>query len=301
MSALERVMKTHGRTFALASRLLPPERRRATFVLYAWYRRADDAVDEAPPEARPGAALRVRDEVDEVYGAAELSDPLLLALREVVRVHRVPRLYFDEFVAGLVTDSGPVALRTHGELMRYCYRVAGTVGAVMAHVLGASSPEALRHAAHLGMAMQLTNICRDVAADFLGGRVYLPEALTGGLPRAGGVVPAWARPVVARSVATLLDEAESLYRSGDRGLAALGWRTALAIRAARLMYAEIGAEIRRRGYDVSSGRVVVPAWRKLMLLGWTLVRGLSGRYATERAASALAAPQLRYPEDVLPV
>lgn len=301
MSGLERVIQTHGRTFALASRLLPRARRGDTVVLYAWYRRADDAVDRVPPEAQPEAAGRVGQEVDLVYGGAKLEDPLLLELRQVVLEHGIPRVYFDEFVAGLLTDARAEPLISHADLMRYCYRVAGTVGAVMAHVLGASEPEALRRAAHMGMAMQLTNICRDVEEDFQAGRVYLPESLTGGLPRPGRCLPSWSRPIVARAVSVLLDEAEALYRSGDRGLSALAWRTAFAIRAARLMYAEIGAQIRRRGYDVLAGRAVVPTWRKLVLLGAAFVMNLSGRSSPRRPVFELTAPQLRYPEDVLPV
>lgn len=301
MRELQEVIEVHGRTFALASRLLPAAKRGPTVVLYAWYRRADDAVDRVPLEQQPAAVARVRGEVDAVFGHSSVSDPLLMALRDVVRAHQIPRTYFDEFVEGLAWDAARAPCVSHGDLMRYCYRVAGTVGAVVAHVLGAKSQAALRSAAHMGMAMQLTNICRDVNEDYLNGRIYLPLTLTGGLPAAGRPLPVWARPIVGRSVGVLLLEAEDLYRSGDRGLGALGWRTALAIRAARLMYAEIGARILRRGCDVVSGRVVVPAWRKLTLLASAFAGSLASFFGPQVGRTPFAGAELRYPEDVLPI
>jgi phytoene synthase len=167
------------------------------------------------------------------------------------------------------------------DLLLYCYRVAGTVGLMMCHVMGVSDPRGLRHAAHLGMAMQLTNISRDVLEDWGRGHVYLPDELLGA--RAADAL--WARlgepqlprhldPEVRRAVQRLLDHAASLYRSGDAGMRWLSWRCALSVRTARHVYAEIGDVIGARGHDVWQGRAVVPGRRKLALVARAFWEGL---------------------------
>ncbi len=253
-----------SKSFAFASRLLPARARPAAAVLYAWCRRVDDAVDLAPDVPSAKAALeRERALLEEVYGAGELSDPLLVALRDVVVWYRIPRAYPMDLLEGMAMDVRGERYDGVDDLLLYCYRVAGTVGLMMAHVMGVSRPSALRHASHLGIAMQLTNICRDVAEDAGRGRVYLPRALLGeGAGTSASLDPDRVKPAVQ----TLLGLADRYYRSADAGLAHLPWQSALAIRTARLVYAGIGDVIIRRRYDVLSGRAFVPLWRKLGLL-----------------------------------
>jgi len=119
----------------------------------------------------------------------------------------------------------------------------------------------LRRAAELGIAMQLTNVCRDVAEDEQRGRVYVPASLLGGAP-----LPTRAPVAAAHAVAAVLGYADAFYRSGDVGLSRLPFRCAVAMRAARLIYAEIGAVVARRAFDVCAGRAVVSRRRKLVLL-----------------------------------
>src|SRR5690606_15809209 len=145
--------------------------------------------------------------------------------------------------------------RTLRELSRYCYRVAGVVGLMMCNVMGVKDEAALDNAVHLGMAMQLTNICRDVAEDWERGRLYLPADLLAdcGAPdlarELGGAFPERAVAPVARVLRVLLTHADRLYRSGDRGLAALPWRSALAVRTARRVYAAIGERVAAQHFD----------------------------------------------------
>jgi 15-cis-phytoene synthase len=151
-------------------------------------------------------------------------------------------------------------------------------------VMGVREDRSLRNAAHLGMAMQLTNICRDVAEDWRRGRLYVPRELLGleARPTPGGAVPPALRPGFARALPELLARAEALYRSGDEGLAALSYRSAVAIRTARLVYAEIGRRIAARDHDVTAGRAVVPLRRKLALAARAL-----GGVSWRRLRSAL--------------
>ena len=243
MTEAHAVMAKGSKSFALAAKLLPPSRRDAIAVLYAYCRRVDDAIDLAPQEERPEALERLRRELDDIYaGEGELAS--------VIRQYRIPRDHFDALIDGMAMDVARTTYRTLDDLRLYCYRVAGVVGLMLCHVMGVSDRNALRNAADLGIAMQLTNICRDVAEDLADGRNYLPPG---------------------HSVRSLLDEADHYYESGDRGMIALSFRCAFAVRAARLIYAAIGAELRRRDCDPFRGRVVVPLHKKLYLVLVALV------------------------------
>lgn len=270
MSTFEQVIRSKGRTFALASRLLPPKAREATVVLYAWFRRADDDVDESPAALQVGAAMRVRAEVGELYSGAACVDPLTDAARIVIEQYAIPRVWFDEFANGMVMDAEVRRYATAEELFLYCYRVAGTVGAAMTHVLGAPSAEAVRSAVDLGIAMQLTNICRDVAEDAANGRLYLPANL---LPAEleqnndpATLTRPEARAPVAMAIAALLEHADQFYRSGELGMTYLAPRTAFAIRAAQRMYREIGIYVRQSLPQGWIRRALVPRWRKWQLV-----------------------------------
>jgi phytoene synthase len=214
-----------------------------------------------------------------VYAGAAQSDPILAAFQRVVVAHRIPEQYPRELLAGMQMDARGTHYQTRADLLLYCYRVAGTVGLMMCHVMGVKDPAALRNAAHLGIAMQLTNVCRDVLEDLTLERVYLPAELLAepgasapqAVPR-NGVELAQLRPAVARATRTLLSDAEHYYRSADRGLAALGMRSALAVRTARLLYAAIGDRIAQQGYDPWCGRAVTPArWKAALLLKALLI------------------------------
>lgn len=296
------VLAAKSKSFALAARLLPRAHRDAMAVLYAWCRHADDAIDLAPKGDRPAALSRLRAELDAVYaGAAET--PLLRAFSALVHERRIPRVYPEELLAGMEMDVLGVRYGSLADLELYCYRVAGVVGLMACHVLGVSAPAALRNAAHLGIAMQLTNICRDVEEDLADGRVYLPaqmlEAPLVAVPAEGSP----ARAVVRRTVEELLVVADRYYRSADRGLRALGFGAALGVRVARHVYAAIGAVLRRRGCDPFRGRAVVSAARKALLVCSALVLALAELPARLLHRRAVTTPDrvLGFPHDVLPV
>ena len=267
----QRILRENSKSFALACRLLPKARRDDVAVVYAWCRRADDAIDFASGDVQRRALARLRQELKAIYEGEAQTEPTLAAFQRVVQAHAIPAVYPSELLRGLEMDVLAARYRTIEDLIAYCYRVAGTVGLMMCHVLGVSDPRALQHAAHLGIAMQLTNICRDVLEDWDRGRLYLPAALLPGLAVTGdveagaGALPVRARPLLGSAVRELLARADRYYRSADRGLMFLPPRAALAVGTARSVYAAIGRELARRGYDVFSGRAVVPLWRKLLL------------------------------------
>jgi len=290
------VLAEHSKSFALAGRLFPPGPREDAAAVYAWCRLSDDAIDLAPIGAKAQALLAERDRLARVYGDGDPGDPILRAFQEVVRDRRIPACYPEELLEGLAMDAECRRYETLDELRLYCYRVAGTVGLMMCHVMGVSDRRALRHAAHLGMAMQLTNIARDVLEDWGRGHVYVPDELLGA--RAADALwrrlgesepPRELEPEVKQAVGRLLAHAAQLYRSGDAGMRWLSSRCALSVRTARHVYSEIGAMVEARGCDIWQGRAVVPMARKLQLVaraGSECLRELPSR-ALQRSRPAV--------------
>ncbi|MBP9087426.1 MAG: phytoene/squalene synthase family protein [Kofleriaceae bacterium] len=282
-------MAQNSKSFALAARVFTPATRDAAAVIYAYCRYVDDAIDSVTGPAQLAALQQLRAELDTVYAdqtgqapdaaATEIAvapATRLSELTKVVQRHHIPRHYFDELLRGMQRDVEGQHYRTVAELIDYCYCVASVVGLIMCHVMGtrqwrdpAQQTTTLNRAAHLGIAMQLTNICRDVDEDKARGRVYLPDEIMAqhGVdlhtlhtdPKFSAATAMSLRPAVA----TLLQLAERYYRSGQRGTLALPLRSAFAVRAARRIYAAIGKRLATMHFDITAGRAIVSKRRKL--------------------------------------
>lgn len=244
-----------ARTFSLACRLLPRGVRDDVYLLYLVFRTLDDLVDAREPDARRRvAAVRAWAAREPVAPTREVA-----VLDELASRHDLPREAFADFCDGMVADLAVQVFETEDDVDRYCYRVAGTVGVVMAAVLGTSDPERARPAAAaLGMAMQRTNILRDIDEDLAHGRVYIARE---SIERLGG----WAVLAPDARGALLRDQiprADALYERGDPGLPLLR-RGRRAITAASAMYREILRQIERDGYGAGGERAVVSTRRKL--------------------------------------
>lgn len=282
----QQVIAHHSKSFALASRLLEPEVRDDAVVVYAWCRYCDDAVDLAESsEEQIDKLAQLENELNQVYSQTAPDDAVLAAFREVTERRGIPEHYPRELLAGMRMDIEQSIYDTTEELLLYCYRVAGVVGLMMAHVLGVDDPNegetALRHATHLGMAMQLTNICRDVLEDWERGRLYLPLDLLGDAAATlrdalvdGKELPRGRAPAIGDAMQKLLVLADQYYDSGTAGLWHLSWRSALSIRTARRVYAEIGERVRAKGCDPWKGRAIVPNREKIRLAAGALVQSL---------------------------
>jgi len=265
----DRLLIRHGRSFHWARRLLGARHAERATRLYGFCRRIDNLADEAASRGEAQAALdAIRQAlVDGASDDVEVADMLQL-------MHSCP---IDlsiplELIRGVESDLGEVRLADMDELIGYCYRVAGTVGLMMTAALDVSVPEALPHAIDLGIAMQLTNICRDVCDDALLGRRYVPASLVGDIDPMSLIDPAPAvRANVSHALGSLLDLADRFYASGERGLQFLpaGARTGILV-AARV-YHGIGTALRQRHCDCWSGRVVVGNWRKTAITFRALV------------------------------
>jgi phytoene synthase len=259
------VLSEHARTFRLAGRLLPRRRLDDAAVVYAFCRLVDDTVDDASDPTSAGVALGTLRA--ELTGAAP-ARPIVDAYLEVCERCQIPTEAALELFAGVAADLGLVLLPSQSELLRYAYRVAGTVGLMMSGVLGVTDPVARPFAIDLGIGMQLTNIARDVAEDARLGRVYLPAdwLAAAGLRPADVLAGGADAERLGLVVRDLLSLADRYYASGQAGLRYIPLGPRPAIAAAGAVYRAIGLEILRRRANVTAGRAVVPTASKLAWL-----------------------------------
>ena len=269
-AACRALLRTGSRTFYAASHLLPRPVRESATALYAFCRVADDAIDlqTGSVAGRRAALERLQGRLDRVYAGQPRPQPADRAFAATVEGFAIPRELPDALLEGLAWDVEERRYETLADLHAYAARVAGSVGVMMALVMGIRDRAALGRACQLGMAMQLTNIARDIGEDARAGRLYVPLSWM----RAAGHDPdAWlAAPAfdagLRRVAERLLEDARGLYLAGEAGIAALPPTCRIGIRAARLLYAAIGDEVARRGYNSVDGRARVADGRKLGLL-----------------------------------
>ncbi|MGI8549240.1 MAG: phytoene/squalene synthase family protein [Dehalococcoidia bacterium] len=269
------VMRRHSKSFYFAARLLPSGKRRAAQALYGFFRELDDLVDCRGIEISAAQAhARLAAWKDWLVGGCpRLNDhPLAPALVDTLERFQVPRNYLLQLADGIEADLGDVRYETFAELTGYCFNVASTVGLTLCAVLGTSSEQAPARAAELGVAMQLTNILRDVAEDHRLGRVYLPRE---DMARAGYSMEKLALGTVdasfCRLMAELIARARLYYDCGLSGVEMLDGDSRFAIAVAGRSYAAILNKIEQRGYDVFSGRAHVSFREKLGLAAALLV------------------------------
>ena len=271
LAACRASLRNGSKTFLAASLLLPRGVHEPASALYAFCRLADDAVDATGD--RRDAVGRLRERLRLAYAGTPQDDPADRALAVVVAQHHIPAALFDGLLEGFEWDLQGRRYDTIEALHAYAARVAGTVGAMMALLMGVRSAEGLARACDLGVAMQLSNIARDVGEDARMGRLYLPRAWM----REAGLDPdAWLAqprfsPALATVVQRLLDAADALYARVDAGVAELPLACRPGINAARYLYAQIGLEVQRRGLNSVDERAVVARSRKLVWLLRALV------------------------------
>ncbi len=261
------IIEHHSKSFALASKLLPRRARQDAVVLYAWCRFCDDAVDRMDSHETSRASVdRLRRELDLVYAGGMIENPLLAAFQDVVNRCRIPKQYPSDLLAGMAMDVEGVLYDDEDDLLLYCYRVAGTVGLMMCHVLGVSDDRALPYATQLGMAMQLTNIARDVVEDWHRGRCYVPASWVG-----VDKVTDLSQINNSDAMRKILSLADEFYAKGMEGYRFLSRDCVLAIDIAKKVYAQIGEKIKSNDFHASSQRTFVSRWEKLWIAGRTML------------------------------
>lgn len=273
--------RTHGKSFYFASWALPAGRRRATYALYAFCRTADDLVDRAvdsPAEKVLADLQEMRRGVMAIFTEEAPEGGLWPALADTIWRYRIPAQPFMDLLSGVEMDLTVTRYADFAELGGYCHKVASVVGQMMCHVFGYRDVRALPYAEKMGLAMQLTNILRDVAEDLRLGRVYLPaeELAVFGLSERDlheGVVDARFEAFMRFQIA----RARRLYAEAHAGIAMLSPLSRLTAHLMGRVYAGILTAIEARGYDVFTGRAHLTTRDKLRLMGRCLIQDLIPR------------------------
>lgn len=289
-----RLNARHGRTYFLATRLLPAARRPAVHALYGFARWADDIVDDLGGPATPAqraAALdrleaRLRQALD---GAPPAGEPVVLAVADTAARYAIAPAHFTDFMASMRSDLTVGAYATYDDLYAYMHGSAAVIGLQMLPVLGTVVPraEAAPHAAALGVAFQLTNFLRDVGEDLDRGRVYLPEDLLAAHGVDGDLLR-WSRSTGRRDrriTAALRageDMTRAVYRQAAPGLAMLDPVARPCIRTAYVLYGSILDAIAADGYSVLHRRAVVSRRRRAVVAADGLTRVAAARLAARR-------------------
>jgi phytoene synthase len=266
LAACEELMRGGSKSFFAASSLLPQRVRMPAIALYAFCRVADDAIDEHIDD--PRAIQKLQERLGAIYDGQPEAIIEDRAMAMVTHRYGLPRELPEALLEGFAWDAAGRHYDTIEDLHHYCARVAGSVGAMMAMIMGITNPHALARACELGNAMQLTNIARDVGEDARNGRLYLPRAWM----RVAGIDPNdWLAnpqftPALGEVIGRVLLEADRLYQRGSSGIAALPRDCRGAILAAASIYAEIGRVISDREMNSVNSRAVVGSARKLTLL-----------------------------------
>jgi phytoene synthase len=265
----EAALTQKGRTFHWARRLMGALHASRATRLYSFCRLIDDLADDATtPESGKSALLLAAEDV--ARGAS--LHPVIQDGINLMRECGIERAVVLELISGVASDLTLVQMVDEDALLRYCYQVAGTVGLMMCKVLDTKNHAALPHAVDLGIAMQLTNICRDVAVDASVGRRYLPASLVGPLEPKLLVYPALSlQPGVRKCIETLLDIADQYYRSGELGLSYLPVGARSGILTAARVYRAIGSRLRQQDSTYWLGRIVVPPGTKMRVTAQALV------------------------------
>nr|WP_225957035.1 phytoene/squalene synthase family protein [Amycolatopsis lexingtonensis] len=264
-----RINAHHGRTFFLATRLLPARARPAAHALYGFARMADELVDNPVPGSDPAASLdRVGAMVDVVFDGGTPDDAVLVALADTVRRYDLSRDLFAAFLKSMRMDLSPVEFATFAELGEYMYGSAAVIGLQMLPVFGTIGPlaDAEPGAIALGEAFQLTNFLRDVGEDLDRGRLYLPVSELAAFGVSRSMLERRAPdPRIRAALAYFVARTRAVYRRAEAGVSLLRPESRPCVRTALTLYQGILDEIVALDYDILTRRAVVPKSRRLVV------------------------------------
>ncbi len=257
------ILARKGRTFYGARHLLNPTHAARATRLYRFCRQIDDTVDESQAPLQASIALA---SVRLVITSGISHDPHVIDFIILMRECQIDQAIPLDLVNGVESDLNGVRICDEPELLRCCYNVAGTVGLMMAATLDVEDGAALPHAISLGIAMLLTNICRDISDDARASRRYVPASSIGNREPAKLICPETSlRPVICDGVARMLDLADPHYSSAEIGIACLPRNARLSICVAPQIYRGIGVKLRPKNLDYWSSRTIVSGYEKLSI------------------------------------
>ena len=264
------VIAHHAKSFYFASQFLPQETRWATYALYSFCRFADNIVDK--PRKREKELIyyeidHLRQELELAYKFGESEHPALKSFIHAAIKYNIPQQYPNELLNGVLMDIQKTRYASFEELYLFSYRVAGVVGLMMSHVLGFKNPEALKYAEQMGIAMQLTNILRDIKEDKEQGRIYLPiDELYAYDVKEEDVINENFTSSFYSLMKYQVKRAEKYYEDANKGIDMLEPSSRFAIYTASRIYSGILNQIKDGDYNPFNKRYYVPKSKKLMIL-----------------------------------
>lgn len=274
-----RITAYHSKSFYFSARMLPKEQRWATYALYGFCRHCDNLIDT--PRQRTGTEIvreiqLLTEELQVAYNTGESQHPIIRAFILVAKAYGIPIEYPLDLLKGVAMDVQQTRYETFDELSLFCYRVAAVVGLMMTYVLGYKHKRAFRYAKQLGIAMQLTNILRDIKEDKDMGRIYLPEK---DLVRFGvleqDILEEKITPQLKELMKFQVERADRYYTEAMPGISLLGTESQYAIYSAAKIYRGILRKIEDHNYDPFINRVFVPSTQKIGIL---LHEGLRAKF-----------------------
>jgi 15-cis-phytoene synthase len=258
----EKITSQHSKSFYFASGLLPEDKRSAVRALYAFCRTVDDIVDESS-DARRDSQLDYWRRMVETASFDE-NDLVAAAWADTLTRYHIPRHYALQLIDGVARDLSQIRYQTFEDLATYCYGVASTVGLMSMYIVGFEDSKAVPYAIKLGVALQMTNILRDIGEDYRNGRLYLPreELVFYGIQESdiaeGRITDNWRQFMKFQ-----IDRTRQLYAESWAGVKMLEREGQLAVGAASVFYQGILDEIEKSDYDVFSRRASLSAWGKV--------------------------------------
>ena len=260
----------YARSFYLSSRLLPVEKKWATFALYGFCRYTDNLIDLPRVRSRDellNEVAHLKEEISLAYRTGESEHPIIKSFIYIAKKYHIPEHYPKELIKGVEMDVRFDGYRTFDDLYLFAYRVAGVVGLMMTCLLGYHDERAFPYAEKLGVAMQLTNIIRDIQEDKNIGRIYLPalELEQFGVADTD-ILAERMTPAVRNLIKFQVERAHAYYAEAEPGIAMLHKNSRFAIHSAGRIYQSILKKIELADYNPFIGRVVVPGSQKLIIV-----------------------------------
>lgn len=264
----EKITGYFAKTFYLASLLLPPDKKRASHVVYAICRICDEAVDSQNAIPTLDDLNKIRSNIEAAYSESRLTEPLLLAFRKTITDYEIPKEYFYELLDGMHMDLTKSRYADFEELYSYCYKVAGVVGLIMLKIFNCEDKKAEKSAIELGIGMQLTNILRDINEDFQRGRIYIP---TSEMKRFSISEETLTRKEVNDKFRIMMQDlvgiTKQYYQKAEIGVGLIPCkRCRIVITSMLSMYSEILNEIEKNNYDIFSKRAHLGKLRKIGMI-----------------------------------
>jgi phytoene synthase len=271
-----KISKKHAKTFYLASLFLPKKQQKPIFAIYALLRTVDDVVDMA--EEKLAAGLITRQDISQMleswkiklkacYAGKAENDPIMMAWHDTLKSYPISIELPLDLMDGMAMDIEFKPFETFDELYVYCYKVASVVGLITSEIFGYSDKQALQHAIELGIAMQLTNILRDIGEDVDRGRIYLPlEDLRRFNYSSEELMQKRMNSNFIALMQFQIERARGYYRSSDNGIPMLEQRSRFGVAISSINYSNILTAIEENDYDVFSTRAYRSFWQKISTL-----------------------------------